>query len=167
MQNVDFVPGKIMDREKLNRFINSERVKGKTFAFTNGCFDILHEGHIYSLSAAAREANFLIVGLNSDSSVKKLKGSGRPVHNQHSRALILASLLIVDAVVVFEEETPEELLKLIRPDVYIKGGDYTIEQLAGHEIVEGYGGKIIIHPFLNGFSTTSTVNKIKEAGKDS
>lgn len=166
MQNVDFISEKIIESEQLTRFIASEKIKGKTFAFTNGCFDILHEGHIYSLSAAAREADFLIVGLNSDSSVKKLKGNERPVHNQNSRAIILASLLIVDRVIIFEEETPEALLKLIRPDVYIKGGDYTINQLKGHEVVEAYGGKIIIHPFLNGFSTTATLKKIKDSKGD-
>lgn len=166
MRNVEFIPEKIKTAEQLTKFIASERIKGKTFVFTNGCFDILHEGHIYSLSAAAKEADFLIVGLNSDSSVKQLKGDARPVNSEQSRAMVLAALLVVDAVIIFEETTPEKLLQLVRPDVYVKGGDYTKEQLAGYEIVESYGGKIIIHPFLNGFSTTSTIQKLSDMKKE-
>src|SRR5437868_10958752 len=101
---------------------------GKSIAFTNGVFDILHPGHIFSLSQAAKEADLLIVGLNSDDSVKRLKGKDRPVNNQESRALILASLIMVDAIVTFAEDTPLELIKAIKPDVLVKGGDYTIEQ---------------------------------------
>lgn len=166
MRNVEIIPEKLKTADQLTRFIASERIKGKTFALTNGCFDILHEGHIYSLSAAAKEADFLIVGLNSDSSVKQLKGNARPVNAEQSRAIVLAALLVVDAVIIFEETTPENLLQLVRPEVYVKGGDYTKEQLAGYEIVESYGGKIVIHPFLTGFSTTSTIQKLREGKKD-
>jgi D-glycero-beta-D-manno-heptose 1-phosphate adenylyltransferase len=133
---------------------------GKTVAFTNGCFDILHAGHIFSLSDAAKEADYLIVGLNSDASANRLKGEGRPVVGQDSRALLLASLLMVDAVVIFEEDTPLELIKLIQPDILVKGGDYTIDQIVGAREVQAGGGKVVINPILPGFSTTGLIGKI-------
>jgi D-glycero-beta-D-manno-heptose 1-phosphate adenylyltransferase len=135
---------------------------GKTIAFTNGCFDILHEGHIYSLSQAAKEADYLVVGVNADASVKKLKGDSRPVNNEHSRALILASLLIVDAVIIFEEDTPLELIKAILPDVLVKGGDYKVEDIAGSKEVIANGGRVVINPILEGFSTTSIISKLSK-----
>jgi D-glycero-beta-D-manno-heptose 1-phosphate adenylyltransferase len=135
---------------------------GKTIAFTNGCFDILHEGHIYSLSQAAKEADYLIVGVNADASVKKLKGDSRPVNNEHSRALILASLLMVDAVIVFEEDTPLELIKAILPNVLVKGGDYKVEDIAGAKEVIANGGRVVINPILKGFSTTSIISKLSK-----
>ncbi len=133
------------------------RLMSKKIAFTNGVFDILHQGHIYSLSEAAKEADYLIVGLNSDASVKKLKGETRPINNQDSRALLLASLLMIDAVVIFEEETPLELIKAIMPDVLVKGGDYTVEQVAGAKEVIVNGGRVVINPVLEGFSTTAII----------
>ena len=135
---------------------------GKSIVFTNGVFDILHPGHIFSLSQAAREADFLIVGVNSDSSVKRLKGQQRPVNNQDSRALLLASLLMVDAVVIFEEDTPLELINSIRPDVLVKGGDYTIENIVGAKEVIARGGKVVINPVVEGYSTTSIIDKLKD-----
>ena len=129
--------------------------------FTNGVFDILHPGHIFSLSQAAKEADFLIVGLNSDESVKRLKGQQRPINNQDSRALLLASLLMVDAVVIFEEDTPLELINSIKPDVLAKGGDYTIEQIAGAKEVMANGGRVVINPVIEGYSTTSIIDKLK------
>jgi D-beta-D-heptose 7-phosphate kinase/D-beta-D-heptose 1-phosphate adenosyltransferase len=134
---------------------------GKSIVFTNGVFDILHPGHIFSLSQAAKEADFLIVGLNSDNSVKRLKGQQRPVTNQDSRALLLASLLMVDAVVIFEEDTPLELINSIRPDVLVKGGDYTIENIVGAKEVISNGGRVVINPVLEGYSTTNTIDKLK------
>src|ERR1700754_2080602 len=107
---------------QLLNVINGWRVTGKKIAFTNGCFDILHRGHIFSLSQAAQEADYLIVGVNSDASTKRLKGEGRPVNNEESRAILLASLLMVDAVVIFEEDTPLELINFLKPDVLVKGG---------------------------------------------
>ena len=129
--------------------------------FTNGVFDILHPGHIFSLSQAAKEADFLVVGLNSDESVKRLKGHQRPVNNQDSRALLLASLLMVDAVVIFEEDTPLELINSIKPDVLVKGGDYTIEQIVGAKEVIADGGRVVINPVIEGYSTTSIIDKLK------
>jgi rfaE bifunctional protein nucleotidyltransferase chain/domain len=134
---------------------------GKSIVFTNGVFDILHPGHIFSLSQAAKEADLLIVGLNSDNSVKRLKGQHRPVNNQDSRALILASLLMVDAVVIFEEDTPLELINLIGPDVLVKGGDYTIEQIVGAKEVMSSGGRVVVNPVIEGYSTTNTIDKLK------
>ena len=135
----------------------------KQVAFTNGVFDLLHEGHIFSLSEAAREADCLVVGLNADSSVKRLKGEHRPVCNQDSRALLLASLQIVDAVVIFEEDTPLELINLLQPDVLVKGGDYTIDQIVGAKEIIAHGGRVVINPIIEGFSTTGLITRIREA----
>jgi len=136
------------------------RLLGKTIAFTNGCFDILHQGHIASLSDAAREADILIAGVNSDASARRLKGEHRPVNSQDARAILLASLLMVDAVILFEEDTPLELIKAIGPDVLVKGGDYTLEQIVGAKEVIAAGGRVAINPILTGFSTTGLIEKI-------
>jgi D-beta-D-heptose 7-phosphate kinase/D-beta-D-heptose 1-phosphate adenosyltransferase len=138
------------------------RVINKKIAFTNGVFDILHKGHIFSLSQAAAEADYLIVGLNSDASVKRLKGESRPVNNAESRAFILGSLIMVDAVVIFEQDTPLELIKSIMPDVLIKGGDYSIEQIAGAKEVIANGGRVVINPIIEGFSTTAIIDQKKK-----
>jgi len=129
--------------------------------FTNCVFDILHPGHIFSLSQAAKEADFLVVGLNSDDSVKRLKGHQRPVNSQDSRALLLASLLMVDAVVIFDEDTPLELIGSIKPDVLAKGGDYTLEQIVGAKEVIANGGRVVINPVVEGYSTTGIIDKLK------
>jgi D-beta-D-heptose 7-phosphate kinase/D-beta-D-heptose 1-phosphate adenosyltransferase len=134
---------------------------GKTFAFTNGVFDIIHSGHLASLSAAAVEADYLVIGLNSDDSVKRLKGEGRPLNDQRSRAMVLASLLMTDVITIFEEDTPLEMIKLILPDVLIKGGDYTVEQIAGAREVLAAGGRVVINPILEGFSTTTIIERMK------
>lgn len=136
------------------------RLKSKTIAFTNGVFDILHEGHIAVLSEAASFADVLIVGVNSDASVKKLKGDGRPVNNENSRALVIASLIMVDAVVIFDEETPIELIKVIKPDVLVKGGDYNLDTMVGSQEVLDAGGRVEIIPLREGFSTTGIIEKI-------
>jgi D-beta-D-heptose 7-phosphate kinase/D-beta-D-heptose 1-phosphate adenosyltransferase len=163
MKKADIIEQKIMDLAKAQSMIASWKVLGKTVAFTNGCFDILHEGHIFSLSAAAKEADYLVVGLNSDASVKRLKGDARPVNTQHSRALLLASLLMVDAVVIFEEDTPLELISALAPDVLVKGGDYTIEQIVGSKEVMANGGRVVINPIVAGFSTTGLIQQIKSS----
>ena len=137
-------------------------VPGRTgIAFTNGVFDILHPGHIFSLSQAAKEAAFLVVGVNSDSSVKRLKGETRPVNNQDARALVLASLVMVDAVILFEEDTPLELIKTLWPDVLVKGGDYSVEEIVGAKEVIANGGRVVINTILEGFSTTSIIDQFK------
>ena len=164
MRQIDAASKKIYTLTQLQHVVAGLRVTGKRFAFTNGCFDILHEGHIFSLSQAAKEADFLIVGVNADTSVRKLKGPERPVNNQHSRSLLLASLLIVDAVIIFEEDTPLQLINALLPDVLVKGGDYTIEQIAGSAAVLANGGKVVINPIVQGFSTTGIIEKIKKLG---
>jgi rfaE bifunctional protein nucleotidyltransferase chain/domain len=161
MKNISAVEQKIISFDKIANWVNAKKLISKTIAFTNGCFDILHEGHIYSLSQAASEADFLIVGVNADASVRKIKGDHRPINNQHSRSLILASLLIVDAVVIFEEDTPLELINKIMPDVIVKGGDYTVETVVGSKEVIANGGRVIINPLIKNFSTTSIIEKIK------
>jgi D-beta-D-heptose 7-phosphate kinase/D-beta-D-heptose 1-phosphate adenosyltransferase len=137
------------------------KVLERTIAFTNGVFDILHPGHIFSLGQAAKEADFLIVGVNSDESVKRLKGTGRPVNQESSRALILASLLMTDAVIIFGEDTPLELIKAIKPDVLVKGGDYTLEKIVGAREVMASGGRVVINPLMESFSTSRIIESIK------
>jgi D-beta-D-heptose 7-phosphate kinase/D-beta-D-heptose 1-phosphate adenosyltransferase len=151
-----------MGHQQLVQFLAVARLASKTIAFTNGTYDILHEGHIFSISQAAAAADLLVVGVNSDSSVKRYKGPERPINNEHSRALVLASLVIIDAVVIFEEDTPLNLINLVRPDVLVKGGDYTLEQIVGAKEVIANGGKVIINPILEGFSTTAIIEKIKK-----
>lgn len=160
MRNTKAIESKILSRETAVQRVAQLRMLGKTLAFTNGCFDILHRGHIFSLSQAAAEADYLIVGLNSDASTKRLKGDNRPVNDEQARALLLASLVIVDAVVLFEEDTPLELIKALLPDVLVKGGDYTVEQIDGAKEVIANGGKIVINPIVEGFSTTGILEKI-------
>lgn len=162
MSKLQWIQNKIMDKASLSRFCHSQKVKGRRIVFTNGCFDILHHGHIDLLAKAADEGEILIVGLNTDNSVKKLKGAKRPINNETDRALLLASLLCVDAICLFEEETPLELIKLLQPDVLVKGGDYTKDNIVGAKEVETNGGKVVIVPFVNGYSTTETLEQIKQ-----
>ena len=136
--------------------------EGKKIVFTNGVFDLLHKGHIFSFTQAAKEGDILVIGLNSDSSVKRLKGDSRPVNNQDARALLLAALTMVDAVVIFEEDTPLNLITFILPDVLVKGGDYTIDEIAGAKEVIANGGKVVINPILDGFSTTAIIKAISQ-----
>jgi rfaE bifunctional protein nucleotidyltransferase chain/domain len=163
LKRADLIPQKIMTTPQIIQRVAQWRLTGKTIAFTNGVFDILHQGHIFSLSQAAKEADILIIGLNADASVKRLKGDSRPVNNQESRALLLASLQIVDAVVLFEEDTPLQLISSIVPDVLVKGGDYTVEQIAGAKEVIAAGGRVLINPILEGFSTTGIIDQIRKA----
>ena len=127
--------------------------------FTNGCFDIIHAGHIDYLSKARTLGEVLVVGLNSDESVRRLKGPQRPINDVDARSKVLASLFFVDYVIVFEEDTPLNLIKSVRPDILVKGGDYTRDTVVGADFVESYGGKVVILPLLKGYSTTSILNK--------
>ena len=161
MKNTAFIKSKIKSLPELLLIVNGIKALGKTVVFTNGVFDLLHEGHIASLSQAAEEGDFLIVAVNGDASVKRLKGETRPLNNENSRALLLASLLITDAVIIFHEDTPLELIKQLLPDVLVKGGDYTVEQIAGAKEVIANGGRVVINPILEGFSTTGTIEKMK------
>jgi D-glycero-beta-D-manno-heptose 1-phosphate adenylyltransferase len=161
MKRADLIPQKIVTRQQLIYKVAQWKTIGKKIAFTNGVFDIIHSGHIASLRQAAAEADFLVVALNTDTSVKRLKGDSRPVNNQESRALIMAAMVMVDAVVLFDEDTPLELITAILPDVIVKGGDYTIEQIAGAKEVIANGGRVVINPIVEGFSTTGIIEKMK------
>jgi rfaE bifunctional protein nucleotidyltransferase chain/domain len=161
MNHPQFIPYKIFSSKEIVFQVNRWKLLSKTISFTNGCFDILHPGHIASLSDAAREADFLVVGVNSDVSANRLKGPGRPVLDEQSRALMLASLVMVDAVVIFEEDTPLDLIEMVQPDVLVKGGDYTIEQIVGAKEVITAGGRVVINPIVTGFSTTGIIGKIR------
>jgi D-glycero-beta-D-manno-heptose 1-phosphate adenylyltransferase len=161
MRSLQSLKNKIMSNDEVISQVAQWRSQGKTVAFTNGCFDVLHAGHIESLMEAAKPADHLVVGLNSDTSVTKLKGEGRPVNKEENRALLLAALAMVDTVVVFEEDTPLELIKKIQPDFLIKGGDYKVEDIAGAKEVISAGGKVIINPIKEGFSTTGMLYKMK------
>jgi D-glycero-beta-D-manno-heptose 1-phosphate adenylyltransferase len=160
MKIPEIIPSKILTISELTQQLSRWRLMSKTIAFTNGCFDLLHPGHIASLSQAAKEADFLIVGLNSDSSTRGLKGPGRPILDQHSRATILAALIVVDAVVIFDDPTPLELIKIISPDVLIKGGDYRLDEIVGAKEVMASGGKVVINPIVEGYSSTAILKKI-------
>jgi D-glycero-beta-D-manno-heptose 1-phosphate adenylyltransferase len=162
MRKTDILQQKILTREQLGPRLLQWKFIGKKIAFTNGCFDILHKGHIASLSAAAREADLLIVGVNSDASTKRLKGPLRPINDEQSRAELLAALFMVDAVVIFEEDTPKELIEEVSPDVLVKGGDYTIDQIVGAQQVISNGGRVVVNPIVEGYSTTGVIEKISK-----
>ena len=162
VMTADFISEKIYSLKSIIEKVNEWKKQGKKIAFTNGVFDLLHKGHIFSLSQAAKQGDVLIIGLNSDASVKKLKGDSRPVNDQDARALLLASLMMIDAVVIFEEDTPLDLITSILPDVLVKGGDYTIDEIAGAKEVIANGGKVVINPILDGYSTTAIIQAISQ-----
>ncbi len=153
---------KILTPEQAKRKIAGWQHMGQAVVFTNGVFDLLHEGHLHSLAQAAQEGHHLVVGINSDASVKRLKGPDRPIQSQTTRAKILAALLLVDLVIVFDEDTPAELIERLQPDVLVKGGDYTAEKIAGADTVLQRGGRVVINPLIEGFSTTASIRRIKK-----
>lgn len=157
MRSAQGVFHKIFTIEKLMQQVTVWRMQDKKIAFTNGVFDIIHQGHIASLAEAASFADVLIVGVNADISVKKLKGPTRPINDQGARALLLASLLQTDAIIIFEEDTPLELIKKMLPDVLIKGGDYTLDQIVGAAEVIAAGGEVKIAQILPGISSTGII----------
>jgi rfaE bifunctional protein nucleotidyltransferase chain/domain len=163
MKSVNSIPGKVFNDNDLQQQLKRWRLQDKKIVFTNGVFDILHEGHIASLSAAASFGHILIVGVNADESVKRLKGESRPVNNENSRAVMLASLLITDAIIIFAADTPLDLINSILPDVLVKGGDYTLEQVVGAKEVLANGGEVKIIPLLDGFSTTGIIERMKSS----
>lgn len=153
----------IISRNRLDTFLSSCRNEmNSRIVFTNGCFDILHRGHVDLLEKAKALGTFLILGLNSDESVRRLKGAERPLVHEDDRAYILSRLEAVDAVCIFEEDTPLDLIRQIKPDVLVKGGDYTIDTIIGHEFVQAYGGQVVTVPLVQGRSTTNVLNKIKQ-----
>jgi len=146
---------KILRWEELDRWLAYWRFLEQKLVFTNGCFDILHLGHVQYLEEASKLGDVLIVGLNSDQSVRRLKGPKRPIQDQESRARLLAAMEFVEAVVIFEEDMPLRLIEKIRPDVLVKGGDYTRETIVGADLVESYGGQVVTLPLVPGYSTTA------------
>lgn len=162
MKYPELIRNKILTFDGMRHQVKRWRLLGKNIVFTNGCFDILHEGHLEILSQSAALGDILIVGINTDNSVKRLKGENRPVNNEQFRAKMLAALTIVDAVVLFDEPTPLELIQMIVPETLVKGGDYTIDQVVGGEDVIKNGGEVKIVPLVKGYSTTSLIQKIQE-----
>ena len=151
---------KIRSREEAGLQVAQWKNQGKKIVFTNGCFDLLHPGHIDYLSKAADLGDLLVIGLNTDTSVQRLKGPHRPITDQYSRSVLMAALSFVDLVTLFDEDTPYELIQLISPDVLVKGGDYTPETIVGADWVTSRGGQVVVLPFLPGFSTTAIEEKI-------
>jgi len=158
---LEYIRHKITGLSELGLRLSRWKLLDEKIVFTNGCFDILHRGHLEYMATASDLGSRLIIGLNSDASVKKLKGPERPLNNENDRALALASLHFVDAVVIFDEDTPLELIKALKPDVLAKGGDYTPETVVGASEVKLSGGRVEIIPFTTGYSTTSLLKKIR------
>ena len=159
MKHLEKIYDKILDDKSLEERLKLWRREGKTIVFSNGCFDILHRGHVEYLSKAADLGDKLIIGLNTDDSVKRLKGPSRPVNDEKARAVVLAGLEFVDAVVFFEEDTPYNLIKNVQPDILVKGNDYKAEDIVGYDIVTAKGGKVETIELVNGFSTTNILEK--------
>jgi D-glycero-beta-D-manno-heptose 1-phosphate adenylyltransferase len=151
---------KIYTLDNLQRQANIWRMLGKKIVFTNGVFDVLHKGHIASLTEAATHGDILVVGVNADASVQKLKGPTRPINDEAARTLLLASLLQTDAIIIFEEDTPLNLITTIMPDVLVKGGDYTIDQIVGSKEVLAAGGKVVIAKIVDGVSSSIIIDKL-------
>jgi rfaE bifunctional protein nucleotidyltransferase chain/domain len=160
MDYLAHIESKILDSISLEKKMAHWKFAGAKIVFTNGCFDLLHSGHLQYLAQAKSLGDILMIGLNSDASTKRLKGQHRPINDEKSRALLLAALVFIDAVVLFEEDTPLELIQMVQPDVLVKGGDYVIENIVGATIVQQKGGTVCTLPFLNGYSTTNIEDKI-------
>jgi rfaE bifunctional protein nucleotidyltransferase chain/domain len=152
----------ILDWPALQRRLAAWRLRKARIVFTNGCFDLLHPGHIDYLEKARALGDRLVVGLNSDASVSRLKGPGRPINDEHSRARLLAALQAVDAVALFPQDTPYELIQLVQPEVLVKGGDYQIDEIVGADLVQAKGGRVTTLPFLEGYSSSQLIEKIRQ-----
>lgn len=161
MNYLDYIRSKIYNIATLNQMLAVWRFRQNKIVFTNGCFDILHLGHIDYLAKARNLGDILVVGLNTDDSVSRIKGTGRPVNNEIARSLTLASLTFVDAIVMFDEDTPLKLINIVNPDILVKGSDYKPDEIVGADIVKKKSGKIITLDFLEGYSTTSLISKLK------
>ena len=157
------VPGKLKSLEEIKAIVVDARTNGKKVAFTNGCFDLLHRGHVHVLRAARACADLLIVGINSDQSVKQIKGPTRPVLPESDRCELLGAMEMVDFVVLFNEPDPHNLISAIRPDVLVKGGDWHTEKIIGSDMVEEAGGRVVVVPYIKGFSTTEIIERIKNS----
>lgn len=160
MNYFEKINNKLLDGDKLTKWLEDCRKNGKKIVFTNGCFDILHRGHVEYLSKAAAFGDVMVIGLNTDASVKRLKGPSRPVNDEYARAFVLAGLEFVSAVVLFDEDTPYDLIKKVQPDFLVKGSDYKPENIVGYDIVTAKGGKVVAVDLVEGFSTTKTIEKM-------
>jgi rfaE bifunctional protein nucleotidyltransferase chain/domain len=160
---LDFFSQKIGTAEKAALQVERWQQSGLEVVFTNGCFDLLHWGHLQYLEASRRLGDRLVVGLNSSASVGRLKGSQRPINDEQTRSAILAALSFVDLVVIFEEDTPATLIETLQPDVLVKGGDYQPDQIVGAETVLARGGKVLVLPFVEGYSSTQTIEKFRHS----
>ncbi|MBC5994208.1 D-glycero-beta-D-manno-heptose 1-phosphate adenylyltransferase [Pontibacter cellulosilyticus] len=152
---------KIYTLPQLQEKLQVWRAQGQKIVFTNGCFDLLHLGHVDYLEKARQLGDKLVLGLNTDASISRIKGPSRPLQDEMSRARVMASLLFVDAVVLFDDNTPLELIKAVQPDILVKGDDYAVEQIVGHEVVMAKGGEVKTVPLVKGYSTTNIVKKIE------
>ena len=161
MSHLEKINDKIISLQALKSRVKNWKSGNEKIVFTNGCFDILHKGHLEVLAKTADLGNRLIIGLNSDSSIKNLKGGNRPIVDENSRAILLAALSFVDAVVLFSEQTPLNLIAEIKPDILAKGGDYKITEIVGYEVVQQNGGEVITIPLIEGFSSTNIIDKIQ------
>lgn len=166
MSLLSFIESKVMDSATLRKTLALWRFESEKIVFTNGCFDLLHRGHIQYLAQARMLGSKLVIGLNSDASVQRLKGAGRPINEQQSRSMMLASMLFVDAVVIFEEDTPYELISTVMPDILVKGGDYNPDTIVGADIVRQNGGTVSVLPFLEGYSSTNIARKILDSASE-
>ncbi|MEE2954083.1 MAG: D-glycero-beta-D-manno-heptose 1-phosphate adenylyltransferase [Bacteroidota bacterium] len=161
MKATNVISNKFFNLKELEVKCKSWKNNNNKIVFTNGCFDLVHRGHIEILAGISELGDKLIIGLNSDSSIKKLKGEKRPIIDEYSRKLLLAGLFFVDAIIIFDEDTPYELIDSLRPDVLAKGGDYQLEDIVGYDIVKKYGGETITIPFIPNFSSSNIIDKIK------
>jgi D-beta-D-heptose 7-phosphate kinase/D-beta-D-heptose 1-phosphate adenosyltransferase len=155
---------KIKSPDQLAQALETHRGRGKTVVFTNGCFDLLHVGHVRYLRQAKNLGDLLVVGINSDSSIRRLKGPARPVQPQQDRSELLAALACVDFVTLFDEDTPLTLIELLRPDILVKGADWPPERIVGKAIVEQGGGRVVTIPYVEGASTSELIKRIREGG---
>jgi len=162
MDKFEFLSTKIITKEQLATLLHLLKFKGKKIVFSNGCFDILHRGHIEYLAKASSLGDCMIIGLNTDASVKRLKGENRPVQDEVSRAMVMASLRFVDYVVLFDEDTPYDLIKFISPDILVKGSDYKEDEIVGADLVKQHGGKVVTIDLVDGYSTTSIIERSKK-----
>jgi len=160
MRSYEEIQQRIITPEEAGRLFSTSFRKRRRIVFTNGCFDLLHRGHVYYLSRAAETGDVLVVGLNSDDSVTRLKGAGRPLNPQQARAEVLAALAFVDYVIIFQEDTPLDLILKIRPDVLVKGGDYRAADVVGSREVTSWNGRVEIIPLLEGYSTSSMIDRL-------
>lgn len=162
MKRLESLQKKIIAPQELDRLLAYWQFKDQKIVFTNGCFDIIHRGHIDYLVKAADLGQVLIIGLNSDSSTRRLKGPSRPINDEHARALVLAAMSFVSAVVLFDDETPYELIKKVQPDILVKGADYKPEEIVGYDIVTAKGGKVVTIEYLPGYSTSLIEKRIRQ-----